>query len=140
MKKKLIFIFTTAVIILSFSYSNNTLADKSSFSLESLGLVATAYAEDGECREPQWFYGPCNQNMEEIQVHCIVSRTKRTYYESSTEVGAGWVLGGGGIQMIWGYKTGSYTDSLVQYEYDATRINCPTNGNSNTCEEYQPCF
>lgn len=140
MKRKitiLLFLVGAGVTALNLNWSN---ISKPDINLTSLGLLAVANAENDECRTPEWIYGTCNHRTESIYLICYVTTITRTYTNSYGKVvGVGTVVGGT-VTMLWGYQTGTYTESTATSTFPATRVNCPTDGNGNTCETYDPCF
>ncbi len=91
------------------------------------------------CRSPQIIYGQCNQRIESIPTHCVIITINRTYYNANGEVCGTAVITGGIITASTGVATETYEDVTSTEEFDATRVNCPTDGSCNNCEEYKPC-
>ena len=94
---------------------------------------------DCECKTPEWFHGTCNQRKESILNQCTVTTTTRKYFDASGKVVGTAIFTGGVLTAETGTQTGVYSDTVSTSTFTATRVNCPTDGNGNTCEEYHPC-
>jgi len=87
----------------------------------------------------------CIESIESIKVTCTASTTVTvTYYKNSakSEICGTGVVQGGTLTITSGYSSGyanQVTHSSGCAPYQATRVNCPTNGNTK-CTEYNPCW
>lgn len=134
--KSISFLVIITVTLLVMGSSNEKANAEGTYSLSNLIHISNAIAE---CRTPTWWYGPCNQRVESIQSSCTRTEIHRTYYDTNNEICGTAVSTGGIFTLTSGYATGEYQDETTTETYTATRVNCPTDGNNNDCEEYDPC-
>lgn len=93
-------------------------------------------------------YPACIRKLETVTVTCNPTYiVNYSFSENGATVGGGYSLagsstsgGGGSITITWGRQTGNYTTTTTSRSaFQATKVLCPTNGNCNTCQEYDPC-
>ena len=120
---------------LAITIIQNSTYIKQDMTLSSLAIMNSANAE---C---SW-WETCKERVESITVTCSASTTiTRTYYKNSSKITVtGMALvEGGSITMQSGYQTSYSSDTTSGCaSYNATRVNCPTDGSA-TCTEYKPC-
>lgn len=152
MKKKLSVLWKTAgvmafagVLMLNVTILSKNEGLIGNLDLSSLKATADDGTEDssGGSSDCPWYVpnSYCNKRVESIRVTCTQSTGETyTYYnESGSVVGSG-TSTNGSITMTWGYQTGSYTKSGGSTSsYQATKVNCPTDGNKYSCTPYFPC-
>ena len=111
-------------------------------------FTAQAFADDESTGSDccPWYANLCIKRVESIKVHCggtVIKSIK--YYSESTKIT---VVGTatlnettGQLTITSGYMTGytTYTETTIG-GYDATKVNCPTDGKCYICVEYlNPC-
>jgi len=153
MKKKLSVLWKTAGV-LAFAgvlMLNVTILTKNerlvgNLNLSSLKAVADDGGEDASVGSSDcpWYVpnSSCNKRIESIRVTCTQSTGETyTYYnENGTVVVGSGTSSNGSITMNWGTQTGNYTKSGgTTGSYQATKVNCPTDGNKYNCTSYFPC-
>lgn len=96
--------------------------------------------ESGDC--PWWVpSGRCNKRVESIKVTCIQSsQVIRVYMNSSGGIVGQGIVTGGIVTMTWGIQSNYFNESGGSTEpYEATKVNCPTDGFNYSCTPYFPC-
>ncbi len=133
------------IMCLNFGYANNgygvTAQTAFAADSDSNGSGSGSGSSGSDCCS-LWgnLWGNCNQKTEETEISeikCTIKTT--TYYDANGNIVGMTVTSNGVIQ---GEFNGSYAykeDSVKEYTMkNVTKVNCPTNGNCNNCEEYTP--
>lgn len=131
------------IMCLNFGYANNGygVTAQTAFAADSDSNGSGSGSGGSDCCS--WWgslWGNCNQRTEETEISeikCTIKTT--TYYDANGNIVGMTVTSNGVIQ---GEFNGSYAykeDSVKEYTMkNVTKVNCPTNGNCNNCEEYTP--
>lgn len=139
---KRILIIGISLLIIGISLIQSSQKTDEDISLNFLTTINTASAvenDTGDCCNRLIFWKTCNKRIESIIAPCYAFVTRREYVGTNGGIVGVAIVTGGTINLKWGYSTGSYNDSQVSTSYQATRVNCPTDGQCNNCEEYNPC-
>ena len=127
---------------LNFSSNNNVKIEKTDLPLFPEANLASLFSLDkasAEC-DDFWPWSPsCNERIESIVTSCAISVVTTTYYDVNGEVTGTTVTTGGLVEGSAGSNYVSSSSENSSQTFNATRVNCPTDGSDNDCEEYDPC-
>ncbi|WP_162623366.1 hypothetical protein [Confluentibacter sediminis] len=141
--RKIILITSISAILLTMAFNMSIKIDNTSRDVDLASLIsinnASAESPGDNCDQPEWLYGSCNQRKESVITNCNVSVTKTTYYDANGRITGTTITTGGTVTGSAGVGYTHSSSHIENYSFSGTRVNCPTDGGGNDCEEYNPC-
>nr|WP_306448509.1 hypothetical protein [Odoribacter splanchnicus] len=101
------------------------------------------FSIDNKVSATEWFWDKARRESIMVTCHIRKEEETRTYYDVNGNVVGTAVYRGGQLISSVGVTTGSYRSSYKTVEVDpfqATRVNCPTDEERESCTPYDPCF